>query len=42
MGSELYLLIRGFLKLLGTMVIAPMADLVILIGGDCYPSDGIR
>jgi hypothetical protein len=40
MGSELHSLIRGFLKLLGTMLIAPMADLAILIGGDCSPSDG--
>jgi hypothetical protein len=40
MGGELHPLVRGFLKLLGTTVIAPLADLAILVGGDCSPSDG--
>jgi hypothetical protein len=39
-GCEPHPLIRGFLKLLGTMVIVPMAVLPIIIGDDCSPSDG--
>jgi hypothetical protein len=39
-GSDLHPLIRGFLKLLGTIVIVPKSDLAILICGDCSPSDG--
>jgi hypothetical protein len=39
-GGELHPFVRGFLKLLGTIVIVPMADLAILVVGDCSPSDG--
>jgi hypothetical protein len=39
-GGELHPFVRGFLKLLGTMVIVPMANLANLVGGDCSPIDG--
>jgi hypothetical protein len=40
MGGEQHPLVGEFLKLLGTTVIVPLADLAILVGGGCSHSDG--
>jgi hypothetical protein len=39
-SEALHPLVRGFVKLLGKGVVTPLADLAILLGGDCSPEGG--
>jgi hypothetical protein len=39
-SETLHPLVRGFVKLLGKDVVTPLAELAILLGGDCSPCEG--